>query len=110
MRRTISVLLAAGMLVGLLAVPATAQDKQADITTTVVGSSSFDILEDLVIEAGVCPQALVLDAGWSGVSDEADVVVDTDGVPLGTKPCGVIVGVPILGVAALSSGPVDVAP
>lgn len=53
MRRTISVLLAAGMLVGRLVVPATAQDKQADITTTVVGSSSFDILENLVIEAGL---------------------------------------------------------
>lgn len=51
MRRLTSLVLATSLLVGLLAVPATAQERQADITSTVVGSRSFDILEALVIEA-----------------------------------------------------------
>jgi uncharacterized surface protein with fasciclin (FAS1) repeats len=53
MRRLTSLVLATSLLVGLLAVPATAQEEQADITSTVVGSRSFDILEALVIEAGL---------------------------------------------------------
>jgi uncharacterized surface protein with fasciclin (FAS1) repeats len=53
MKRFVATLVATGLLMGVVAVPAVAADSSDDITTRVVESKRFDILEALVIEAGL---------------------------------------------------------
>lgn len=52
MRRALSVLIAATMLVGVVALPASASGSKT-ITERVAGDSRFDILEKLVVDAGL---------------------------------------------------------